>query len=878
MRNASVSERRAIAASAKNPACVKTLFLAVLLLAVTPTPAPHPLPERTPLLNDNVAPISYDLRIAPQSWTGNGGTADGEETVVVNVRHATSSIEMNAVASMTFSVAQIDGSDARISKFPIAQQISLSATSPIPAGKHTVHLRFKGRIEPDAAGLWPDNLTPVPAPNLVTLFEPSRARSLFPCFDEPRFRATFHLSAVAPSSWTVVSNMPVESTAPVADKKSVTTFQTTPPIPPYLLTLDMGVFTAIRGNAGTTPVTVYIRHGQEAIAKTVLADAQQSLAFYERDLGVAYPMPKLDIVVASGVLNDTMEGLGAITIFTEFDVSGGQVGGGVRGRQEAFNYIAQPIAQQWFGGNVGIAAWNESWLTNALGSWAEYRAARHLHPEFGVYPPDIDWAWNAFSLWGSVDPLRKSFNDDRDPASFNSLMASATDSGQAVLDQWNAYIGDARMRAGVERYLHDFAGKAATSADFWQSFGSGEAVAYGDRWLNQPGAPVVAETLQCPHGTERITFAQEPARSDYFKERRGASWPIPISLTANGKATWTVLTDHPVTLEGGACAASLLTDAGLRPPFLLHQDLRSLDALAQSTTLAPVDRLRILRDTSTLFHGNAATLPEFLAAIRIGATKSVLDLSEFGLRFDLENVASALRESPYESMFAKSLNASLLRVVSNATHEGGASAHRFDPYYTALAYSPEKARARELLLDWRKSQRGDFAVASVQQAIYAGSVATTNDIDFSLAHLNENKNLYYTTDPAYLLEGLRQRASINRILGVLAVRRVDYPSMIWAIGKREPSIIADYVEQHARDILRTVPPTQQAMTLTFGVADGPWAGRTPAQWRAFFERTLPARDEPTIHAAMLLIEKQWDFRHRLESQLAATRSTNRRLR
>ena len=46
---------------------------------------------------------------------------------------------------------------------------------------------------------------------LGTQFEPTDARRMFPCWDEPSFRARFQLTAVVPENWLAVSNMPVES-------------------------------------------------------------------------------------------------------------------------------------------------------------------------------------------------------------------------------------------------------------------------------------------------------------------------------------------------------------------------------------------------------------------------------------------------------------------------------------------------------------------------------------------------------------------------------------------------------------------------------------------------------------------------------------------
>ncbi len=49
---------------------------------------------------------------------------------------------------------------------------------------------------------------------LGTQFEPTDARRVFPCWDEPVFRAKFGLTVVVPQGEVAVSNMPVESERP----------------------------------------------------------------------------------------------------------------------------------------------------------------------------------------------------------------------------------------------------------------------------------------------------------------------------------------------------------------------------------------------------------------------------------------------------------------------------------------------------------------------------------------------------------------------------------------------------------------------------------------------------------------------------------------
>ena len=46
---------------------------------------------------------------------------------------------------------------------------------------------------------------------LGTQMEPADARRMFPCWDEPVFRARFQLTVVVPEKHLAVSNMPIDA-------------------------------------------------------------------------------------------------------------------------------------------------------------------------------------------------------------------------------------------------------------------------------------------------------------------------------------------------------------------------------------------------------------------------------------------------------------------------------------------------------------------------------------------------------------------------------------------------------------------------------------------------------------------------------------------
>lgn len=842
------------------------------LLGVVSPPATLPKPERTPVLSGNAIPLSYDLTIEPEHWTWNGGTANGEERIEITLKHASRAVTLNAIGSIRIQQASIDGVDAQTTKYPIAQQMSFRTMTPLAAGHHTLYLRFIGKIFADAAGLWPDGSQH--NPNLVSLFEPSLARTLFPCFDEPRYRAAFTVHIIAPSAWTVVSNMPLVSKValPTNSRKSRFSFAPTPKLPTYLLTLDMGDFVVVRGQSGATPVSVFIRPGQESLAHSVLTKAEASLQYYTHLFGVAYPFPKLDIVVASGSLNDVSSGPGAITVYTEFEVNNRQFSGGLRGHQYTFNIISSSIAQQWFGALVGIDSWSESWLTSSVASWAEAGAQAKLHPAFAAYPRDIDWQWNAISLWGTFAPLRDIYDDDRDDATFNSDVAGGTNAGEAVLHQWAGYVGHSAMRAAVHRFLVQHSRTATNAAAFWDSFGTPLAKHYGNAWLNLPGAPVVMAKRICRDGHQVLSVYQKRIHDDEFHDRRSAIWPIPISVTVDGKTSWTMLGEKSASIPAGVCGQTALIDSGLRPAYLVHLTYSQLASLKHLTTLAPIDRIRVMRDTLTLYTGKVATLPELISAINIGLQAPKPDAFAVSLRFQLYKIMPLLAGSRFSKRFSSDINAAILPLL---IAHGFSLTHRTDhlsSIYDVMSYVPNSAASHIALASWRKHRADRKPTFYIEWGLvhYAATAGTPLDFSWALKHTSRASSMLGANDPEIFLEGARKSVVIFHIFDVLGKQHVNYPDIVTAIGARHPHIVAAYILSHATAIMRSAPPTQQAWTLTDTITNGAWAGQSPAQWHAFLARTLPSRDADAIHDAMLIINTKWNERKALEAQLAVT--------
>lgn len=73
---------------------------------------------------------------------------------------------------------------------------------------------------------------------LYTLLVPDRARTLFPCFDQPDIKARYSLELIIPETWKAVANGKIAGVDSLSHPgRHVVTFQETEPLPTYLFSL-----------------------------------------------------------------------------------------------------------------------------------------------------------------------------------------------------------------------------------------------------------------------------------------------------------------------------------------------------------------------------------------------------------------------------------------------------------------------------------------------------------------------------------------------------------------------------------------------------------------------------------------------------------------
>ena len=591
-----------------------TASVAVPATSYSPKPA---LGERV-VLPAGVTPDHYRIDISPDSQSM---TYKGAVEIDITVHNATDKIVLNSADIIIDSAALSGEAKApTISYDEDAETATFTFDRKVERGARTLRLVYHGKIYSKDSGLFylDYNTSNGKARALFTQFENSDARRFVPSWDEPGRKATFQLTATVPADQMAVSNMPIASMDLLPGSLKRVHFETTPKMSSYLLFFGLGDFERIHRDVDGVDVGVVVKRGDTAYANYALDAAADILPYYNQYFGTPYPLPKLDLIAGPGssAFFGAMENWGAIFYFErslEIDPRISTEGD----RQGVYITIAHEMAHQWFGNLVTMAWWDDIWLNEGFASWMQSKATNHFHPEWNVWLRTL--RSTRYTMAGDgrdgTHPVVTPIN--------NVLQASgAFDNityvkGAAVIRTLEVYLGEEAFRAGVRRYMRDYAYGNTVTDDLWREMDEGSThpvTQIAHDFTLQAGVPLISEmSVKCVNGKSRLGLAQSHFAID-VDSTKARIWHVPVTVATLGgvSAKMLVSGSDPQFLLVGACGP-LILNAGQAAYFRSRYSDESLAAIsARFGALSSVDQLGIFDDTASLAYTGAEPMAAFL--------------------------------------------------------------------------------------------------------------------------------------------------------------------------------------------------------------------------------------------------------------------------
>lgn len=350
---------------------------------------------------------------------------------------------------------------------------------------------------------------------LYTLLVPDRARTVFPCFDQPDLKAVFTLSLTVPPGWKALANAPLKDSVLNTDGSVTSHFLPSDTISTYLFSFVAGEFSRSTKLVNGRVINFYYRETDSSKLKNSIGpvfDIQgQAIQFMEGYTQIKYPFKKFDCVAIPDFQYGGMEHVGAIlykasALFLDESATKEQL-------ISRANVLAHETAHTWFGDLVSVRWFNDVWMKEVFANFMADKAGEiSLHDNnfdlkflTGHYP----LAYNVDRTAGA-NPIRQPLDNLQDAGSLygNIIYQKAP----IMMRQLEMVLGPENFRDGLREYLKKYAFHNATWPDLIKILAARTPVnlqAWNKVWVNEPGRARFTYLVQSANGKIKGLFLNQ---------------------------------------------------------------------------------------------------------------------------------------------------------------------------------------------------------------------------------------------------------------------------------------------------------------------------------------------------------------------------------
>jgi aminopeptidase N len=360
---------------------------------------------------------------------------------------------------------------------------------------------------------------------LYTLFVPDRARTVFPCFDQPDLKAIYTLTLHVPQSWKAIANAELKDSV-IAQNDKTYHFKPSNLLSTYLFAFAAGDFKLHTGSLGNRSTEFLYRETDKTkitpSLTAVFAIHNSALKYYENWTGIPYPFQKFGFAAIPDFQFGGMEHPGAIqykasSLFLDAGATKDQI-------NSRNTLIGHETAHMWFGDLVTMDWFTDVWMKEVF---ANFMADKSDGEAGGKDTYALKFLIDHFPAAYAVDrttganPIRQPLDNLQDAGSLygNIIYHKAP----IMMQQLENLMGKEPFQQGVREYLRKFANGNASWPDLIQILDRYTPVnleAWNKVWVNESGRPVINYTMTTQDA--KISRLQLSQQAEYGKQR---VWP-----------------------------------------------------------------------------------------------------------------------------------------------------------------------------------------------------------------------------------------------------------------------------------------------------------------------------------------------------------------
>ncbi|CAJ0576774.1 unnamed protein product, partial [Mesorhabditis spiculigera] len=471
-----------------------------------------------------------------------------------------------------------------------------------------------------------------------TQFEPISARRVFPCFDEPDFKAAWKVAIIHPNGSTALANGIGEGEPiPIPDQPGwlKSTFRETIPLSTYLVAFTVNDFVCLEGRTKTNiRVRLWSRKAIVQNLKYALSVGIKVLDYFEEYYGINFPMPKQDMIAIPNFEAGAMENMGLVT-YKEQSLNYDPERNSLQEKELVTRIVTHELAHQWFGNLVTLKWWDDLWLNEGFGTHmeflgAEYASGGHFQEASNFETEAVAKAFE-MDATGNSHPL--SFKITRGSDASNAFDHISYYKGAAFIRMLEKIIGTESLKKGLRAYLKKYAYSNAAAIDMLRALGEHvpedilgpdgsrfNLTKFSIPWIQQMGFPLLS-VRRIDENTVEIRqkrFKANPSQKDqaqYAENPLGYKWDIPIWYQVGGRPqriVWLPFDKEKITIHVSEREGTLIINPEAIGYYRVNYDAELWEQIAQQLdkdpkAIPPLGRCRLIDDAFQL--ASAGELP-----------------------------------------------------------------------------------------------------------------------------------------------------------------------------------------------------------------------------------------------------------------------------
>lgn len=360
---------------------------------------------------------------------------------------------------------------------------------------------------------------------VYTLFVPDRARTVFPCFEQPNLKGRFTLTLEVPERWKAVSNTYQESET-FANGRKTLRFAETEPLSTYLFAFAAGDFQYQQFTKGSRTIGAYYRETDSkrlAQLPDIFTQVMFALEWQDQFTGVAYPFAKYDIVILPGFQFGGMEHTGATfyndnTLFLPENPTPDE-------ELRRTELISHETSHMWFGDAVTMDWFNDVWTKEVF---ANYFAAEITEPLFPELDHKLNWlrTYQGAAISQDRTEGRTSIRQHLENMRYAGLIYNNIIYNKApvMMRKMVAMMGKEAFRRGIQKYVRTYMYGNATWDDLVAILDAetpADLKAFSKQWVDTPNWPQRKAKTYCDaydmdyYGYTELTEQQVDSATDF---------------------------------------------------------------------------------------------------------------------------------------------------------------------------------------------------------------------------------------------------------------------------------------------------------------------------------------------------------------------------